>query len=286
MTPHIPTVTFNDSTECPQLGLGTWKLRDDEAERVVRTAIELGYRHIDTAMIYKNEEAVGRAINDAIKAGDVTRDELFVTTKLWHTDQGADKVAEAFQTSLQKLGLDYLDLYLIHWPWARAGKFVESFDVMAKMQGMGTVQSIGVSNFYPEVLDTLIAESGITPAVNQVELHPGFSQGDLRTYHDAKGIRTAAWSPLGQGQLLENETITQIAAELGKSASQVMVRWNVQLGNIVIPKSAHPDRLAENIAIFDFELSNEHMAALTALDDATGLGRIGADPLEFPADEA
>lgn len=283
---HIPTLTLNDGTEYPQLGLGTWKLRDDEAERVVRAAIELGYRHIDTAKIYKNEEAVGRAIAAAIKVGDVTRDELFVTTKLWHTEQGADTTADAFQESLRKLGLDYLDLYLIHWPWARAGKFVESFEVMAKMQGMGTVQSIGVCNFYPEALDELIEKSGITPAVNQVELHPGWSQPELRAYHADKGISTAAWSPLGQGKLLDNPTIGALAAEIGKTPAQVILRWHLQLGNMVIPKSSAAERLQENLEVFDFELSEGQMSQLTGLDGVPDLGRVGPDPLEFPEDEA
>ncbi|WP_047241321.1 aldo/keto reductase [Corynebacterium epidermidicanis] len=281
----IPSVSFRDGSEYPQLGLGTWKLRGEDAIRAVRAAIELGYRHIDTAALYKNEEEVGRAIKEAIAAGDVTRDELCVTTKLWHTDQGADKAADAFQTSLRNLGLDYLDLYLIHWPWPSAGKFVATFEVMAKMQGMGTVQSIGVSNFFPDALDELVAKTGITPAVNQVELHPGFSQESLRAYHEQHGIVTAAWSPLGQGTLLENDTVRDIAQATGKTPAQVILRWHIQLGNMVIPKSQSPERLAENAAIFDFELTADQMAQLTALDNATGLGRIGPDPLEFPDPE-
>lgn len=172
-TPRVPTVTLNDSTEMPQIGLGTWKLRGDEAITTIRTAIELGYRHIDTASLYRNEEEVGTAVRQAIAAGDVTRDELFITSKLWNTDQGSQRAAQAFQESLGRLGLDYLDLYLVHWPCPRADRYVESFQAMAKIQGLGTVQSIGVSNFYPEVLRTLIERTGITRYSTRWSCTPG-----------------------------------------------------------------------------------------------------------------
>ncbi|MEJ5927634.1 aldo/keto reductase [Corynebacterium sp. H128] len=276
-----PTLSFRDGTEFPQFGLGTWQLREEEAEAAVRAAIEVGYRHIDTAAIYQNEEAVGKAIRDAIKAGDVTRDELFVTSKLWHNQQG-EQTSVAFNQSLERLGLEYLDLYLIHWPWATAGLFVESFQAMAKMQGMGRVQSIGVSNFYPEVLDTLVQETGITPVCNQIELHPGFSQPELRQYHQEHGIVTAAWSPLGSGKVLDLPEISEIGRTLGKSNAQVILRWQLQLGNMVIPRSKNAERIAQNFEVFDFQLSQEQMQAITQLDVSAGIARIGGDPLHFP----
>ncbi|QGU02594.1 putative oxidoreductase [Corynebacterium kalinowskii] len=279
-----PALQFRDGTEFPQLGLGTWKLREEEAERAVRTAIEVGYRHIDTAAIYQNEEAVGKAIRDAIAAGEVTRDELFVTSKLWHNQQGED-TATGFNQSLERLGLDYLDLYLIHWPWASADRYVRSFEEMAKIQGLGKVQSIGVSNFYPEVLDRLIAETGITPVCNQIEVHPGFSQPELRAYHEEHGIVTAAWSPLGSGAIVDLASISELAEETGRTNAQVILRWHLQLGNLVIPRSSNPERIAENFGIFDFELSDAQMAAITALDNGPDQGRRGADPLVFPEPE-
>ncbi|MEJ5997301.1 aldo/keto reductase [Corynebacterium sp. H130] len=275
------TLTFRDGTEFPQLGLGTWQLKDDAAYRAVRTAIEVGYRHIDTAAIYKNEEQVGKAIADAISAGDVTRDELFVTSKLWHNQQGED-APTGFNQSLERLGLDYLDLYLIHWPWASASKYVRSFEEMARLQGLGKVQSIGVSNFYPEVLDDLIEQTGIVPVCNQIELHPGFSQAGLRKYHQDKGIVTAAWSPLGSGETIDLPEIAKIAEAVGKTNAQVILRWQLQLGNLVIPRSQNPERIAQNFEIFDFELSDEQMSAITALDEGDAAGRRGADPLTFP----
>lgn len=282
---NVPFVTFNDGTEYPQLGLGTWKLRDDEAVTAVRTAIELGYRHFDTATLYQNEEAVGRALNDAMQAGDVTRDELFITTKIWHTDQGAETTAEAFQKSLENLKLDYLDLYLIHWPWPSAGKYVETFDIMARMQGMGSVQSLGVANFYPEALDELIEKSGITPVLNQVELHPRWSQQELQNFHRSRNIVTSAWSPLGQGSLLDNPEIEKITAEVGKTAAQVILRWHIQQGIVVIPKAGSKKKLEQNIDIFDFELTDEQMSTITGMDTTAEEGRIGPSPLEFPEPE-
>lgn len=279
-----PFLTFRDGTDFPQLGLGTWQLKGDDAYNAVRTAIEVGYRHIDTAAIYQNEEEVGRAIRDAIAAGEVTRDELFVTSKLWHNQQGED-TATGFNQSLERLGLDYLDLYLIHWPWASADKYVRSFEEMAKIQGFGKVQSIGVSNFYPEVLDRLINETGITPVCNQIELHPGFSQPEMRAYHQDKGIVTAAWSPLGQGAIVDVASMSAIAEELGRTNAQVILRWHVQLGNLVIPRSSNAERIAANADIFSFELSDAHMAAITALDNSPVQGRRGPDPEAFPEPE-
>lgn len=279
----VPTITLNDGTEMPQIGLGTWKLRGDDAVRVVREAIELGYRHIDTASSYGNEEAIGQAIRDAIAAGDVTRDELFVTTKAWQDEQGADRIPAAFQDSLHRLGLEYIDLYLVHWPDPAQGKYVESFEAVARLQGLGIVQAIGVANFYEEVLREVVAATGTVPALNQVELHPGFSQAPLRELHEELEIRTEAWSPLGRGIVLMNPVIDEVAREVGKSTAQVALRWAMQLGCSVIPKSGDPRRLAQNIDVASFTLTSAQMDAITALDRQQGFGRVFDDPQNFPS---
>lgn len=276
----VPTVTLNDATEMPIIGLGTWELRGEDAVTAVRSAIDLGYRHIDTAALYKNEQEVGRAIQDAIAAGDVTRDELFITTKAWNDMHGADKVQRAFQDSLTRLGLDYVDCYMVHWPCPQKGLYVETFEAVAKLQGLGQLQSVAVANFYPDVLEEITRATGIAPAVNQVELHPGFSQPDQREVHRKLGVVTEAWSPLGHGESLNEQIVAAIAKKYGKSPAQIILRWVVQLGCSVVPKSAHPDRQRENINIFDFELSEEELKAITALD-ATG-GRAFPDPREWP----
>ncbi|QNQ89846.1 aldo/keto reductase [Corynebacterium poyangense] len=277
-----PALTLNDGTDIPQLGLGTWALRGEECVATIRSAIEVGYRHFDTAARYGNEEAVGQAINEAIAAGDVSRDELFITSKVWNDHHDAQATAESFQESLAKLGLDYLDLFLVHWPYPQQQKYVECFEAIARLQGLGTVQSIGVANFYEDVLDDLITQTGIVPAVNQVELHPGFSQSTLREYHDAHGIITEAWSPLGRGILLQNPVIADVADQVGRSPAQVILRWGIQLGCITIPKSAKLDRLKENLNIFDFQLSEEQMDRINVLDEQRGFGRIFDDPHTWP----
>lgn len=279
----VPTITLNDGTEMPQIGLGTWKLRGDDAVRVVREAIELGYRHIDTASSYGNEEAIGQAIRDAIAAGDVTRDELFITTKAWQDEQGTDRIPAAFQDSLHRLGLEYIDLYLVHWPDPAQGKYVESFEAVARLQGLGIVQAIGVANFYEEVLREVVAATGTVPALNQVELHPGFSQAPLRELHEELEIRTEAWSPLGRGIVLMNPVIDEVAREVGKSTAQVALRWAMQLGCSVIPKSGDPRRLAQNIEAASFTLTSAQMDAITALDRQQGFGRVFDDPRNFPS---
>lgn len=284
-TPVIPTVTLNDGTEMPQIGLGTWKLTGDEAVRVVREAIASGYRHIDTAALYGNEEEIGRAIREAIAAGDATRDELFVTTKLLNEDQGVQRTQEAFRESLTRLGLDYIDLYMLHWPCPQRGLYLESFEAIAKLQGLGVVQSVGVSNFYEEILRELVERTGVVPAVNQVELHPGFSQAGLRDLHAELGVVTEAWAPLGRGILLMNPVIDAVARDVGRTPAQVMLRWLLQLGCAMVPKSADPARLAANLDITSFRLSRDHMDAITALDDADGFGRIFEDPRECPGAE-
>lgn len=277
-----PTFTLNDGTEMPQIGLGTWKITGENAVRVVREAISVGYRHFDTAAMYENESEIGQGIAEAIRAGEVTRDELFITTKVRNEDHGAEAASRAFQDSLSRLGLDYLDLYLIHWPWPQRGQYVETFAAIAKIQGLGAVQSIGVANFYEEVLRELVTETGIVPAVNQVELHPGYSQAPLRAVHEELGVLSEAWSPLGRGILLMNPLISDIADQVGRSPAQVILRWATQLGVSVVPKTSSPKRLKENISIFDFELSPGQLNQITALDELRGFGRVFADPLTYP----
>ncbi|SES33279.1 aldo/keto reductase [Corynebacterium cystitidis] len=276
--PQIPTLQLNDGYEMPQLGLGTYKLVDDDTEKLVRHAIELGYRHIDTASFYGNEEAVGKAVRDAIKSGDVTREDLFITTKLWNDQQ--DKVGESYQESLRKLGLEFLDLYMIHWPWAQRGLYVQAFEDMARLQGMGQLQSLGVANFYEEVLDALIEHTGITPVVNQVELHVGFMQDELRAYHENKGIVTEAWAPLARGTVLNNADVKAIAARHERTSAQVVLNYLLQQGISVIPKTANPERLEENMGAVGFRLTREEMGILSRIEGE----RLSHDPRTFPGD--
>lgn len=278
-----PTLSLTDGSEIPQIGLGTWQMYGEEAYRTVREAISMGYRHIDTAKLYDNEVEVGRAVADAIRSGEVTRDELFITSKVWNDDHGRDQAARAFQASLTRLGLDYLDLYLVHWPCPRQGLYSETFEEIAKIQGLGQVQSIGVANFYAGVLEDLVATTGIVPAVNQVELHPGFSQAPLRALHDRLGVVTTAWAPLARGGVLSHPVITGIAGRHSVPASAVVMRWLVQLGVVAIPKSSDPGRLRSNLDVHGLELSMEEMGHITALDDEPGMGRLFHDPEEFPA---
>ncbi|CAB0498468.1 aldo/keto reductase [Corynebacterium diphtheriae] len=278
----IPTITLNDGTEMPAIGFGTYKLREQDAYRAVRSAIEVGYRHIDTASLYKNEEEVGRAVADAITAGEVARDELFITTKVWNDMHGDQLTQRSFQESLQRLGLDYIDCCMVHWPWPQKRLYVESFAALAKIQGLGQLQSVAVANFYPEVLREIVAETGIAPVLNQVELHPGFSQAEQRTVDRELGVVTEAWSPLGRGDSLNAEAITLIAQRYEKTPAQVALRWIHQLGCSVVPKSANPQRQRENLDIFDFELNTEDMNSITSLDEQGG--RLFVDPHDFPGE--
>ncbi|MFI1422016.1 aldo/keto reductase [Streptomyces sp. NPDC020731] len=258
----------------PQLGFGVWQVPDAEAETAVTTALEAGYRSIDTAAIYGNEEGTGRAL---AKSG-VPREDLFVTTKLWNSDQGYDSTLRAFDTSLSKLGLEYVDLYLIHWPTPARDRYVDTYKAFEKLLADGRVRAIGVSNFLPEHLDRLTAETSVVPAVNQIELHPHLQQHAAREYHAERGIATEAWSPLGSGKgILEIPAIVAIAQKHGRTAAQVVLRWHLQLGNVVIPKSVTPSRIEENIDVFGFSLDAEDLAAISALNEDR---RIGADPAE------
>ncbi|MEE1735902.1 aldo/keto reductase [Streptomyces sp. BE147] len=261
-TPTVPTVKLNNGVEIPQLGFGVFQVPDDETTAAVTTALEAGYRSIDTAAIYGNETGVGRAL----AASGLPREDLFVTTKLWNADQGYDATLRAFDASLAKLGLDYLDLYLIHWPTPARDLYPDSWRAVGRLVSEGRIRAAGVSNFQPAHLQRLLDDSRLVPAVNQVELHPGLQQAELRAFHTEHGIATEAWSPLAQGAVLDDPAITAIAARTGKSAAQVVLRWHLQLGNIVIPKSVTPARIRQNLDVFDFQLTDGDMAAIAATD--------------------
>jgi diketogulonate reductase-like aldo/keto reductase len=271
---NIPQITLNDNATIPQLGLGVWQATDgEEVKQAVLSALRSGYRLIDTAAVYGNEKGVG----DAIKESGIPRDEIFVTTKVWNGDHGYDRTMKAFETSLEKLGLDYIDLYLIHWPVPAYDKYIETWSALEDLKKNGKVKSIGVCNFPIEHLERLISESSTVPAVNQIELHPRLQQRDLRDYCESKGIKVESWSPIGGsgGDLLSDPTISLIADKHNKSPAQIVIRWHIQLGLIVIPKSIHEDRIKQNADVFDFELDNDDMAKISALNTDT---RRGPDP--------
>lgn len=271
----VPDVTLNNGVPMPQLGFGVWQVDDDTAEKAVTTALESGYRSIDTAKLYFNEEGVGRAL----RAGGLPREELFVTTKLWNTEHEYDRALRAFDESLHKLGLDYLDLYLIHWPVPSQDRYTEAWRALEKLYADKRVRAIGVCNFTVQTMSRLLDEFDVVPAVNQIELHPRFPQEELRKLHAVHDIATEAWSPLGQGKgLLDDPVLARLAAKHGRTPAQVVLRWHLQLGNVAIPKSVTPSRIAENIAVFDFALDDEDMAAIATLDNG---GRIGPDPAVF-----
>ncbi len=265
-------ITLNDGNRIPQVGLGVWQTPNDEAAPVVKAALDAGYRHVDTAAVYENEEGVGRGM----KQSGVARGEIFLTTKLWNVDQGFEQTLKAFDASLKRLGTDYVDLYLIHWPSPHRGLFVDTWKAFIKLKEEGRAKSIGVSNFYPEHLEKIIGETGVVPVINQIELHPDFQQKTTRAFHDTHKITTQSWSPLGQGKLLNNPVIGKIAERLGRTPAQVIIRWHIDNGLVVIPKSVTPSRIVENFNVFDFTLSIDDLAELNALDDAGA--RIGPDP--------
>ena len=278
MTTQIPRVPLNDGTTIPQLGFGVFQIDPDDTERIVLEALEAGYRHIDTAKIYRNEEGVGRAI----AASGIPRDELYVTTKLWNRDQGAGKASDALDRSLERLGLERVDLYLIHWPCPRNDVYVETWEQFGALRESGGTRSVGVCNFLPEHLDRIIDATGLVPAVNQVEQHPWLQQPELEAYLRSRGIRTEAWGPLGQGKIAlgELEPVAAAAAAHGRTPAQIVLRWHLQRGAIVFPKTARVERMRENADVLDFELTAAEMATIDALDRGEA-GRLAPHPNDF-----
>jgi 2,5-diketo-D-gluconate reductase A len=272
------TVTLNNGVLMPQLGFGVWQVPNEESAAAVTAALHAGYRSIDTAAIYGNEEGVGQAIAAFLAETGTDRSELFITTKLWNSEQGYESTLAAFNESLRKLGLDYVDLYLIHWSTPDRNLYLDTWKAFEEIAASGRARAIGVSNFEPEHLQRIIDLGGTVPAVNQVETHPLLAQKALKEFESANGIAHESWSPLAQGQLLENADIVAIAAAHGKSPAQVIIRWHLQSGNIVIPKSVTPERIAANFDVFDFELTDADLAAIDALDNN---GRVGPHPNEF-----
>jgi diketogulonate reductase-like aldo/keto reductase len=282
MNPSAPAhlqdrVTLNNGVQMPWFGLGVFKVKEGrEVIDSVKAAIKHGYRSIDTAAVYRNEEGVGQAIAESIREYGVSREELFITSKVWNSDQGYQSTLDAFDASLKRLGLEYLDLYLIHWPVK--GKYVETWKALEKIYESGKVRAIGVSNFHKHHLEDILAEAKVVPAVDQVELHPYLSQVELREFTRSKGIQIEAWSPLGQGLVLEDPLIRSTAGKYGKSPAQIVLRWDLQSGVVTIPKSIREERIVENANIYDFELSAEDMKAI---DELNRNQRVGADPDNF-----
>lgn len=272
MTNHQPMIELSDGNLIPQLGLGVWQAGQEQARTAVSQALKIGYRHIDTASIYENEEGVGAGLRDS----GVDRERVFVTTKIWNADQGFEASGKALDESLVRLKLDYVDLLLIHWPAPAKGIFVDTWKAMIEAKKKGKARSIGVSNFNPDHLQRLIEETGVAPVLNQIELHPYFQQADLRRSNAELGIRTESWSPLAQGKALDDPLVRDIAAKHGRTCSQVIIRWHLQLGLVVIPKSVTEARIRENYRVFDFELSADEQAEISALDRAL---RLGPDPV-------
>ena len=274
----VPNLTLSAGTssiEIPQLGFGVWQVPEDEVVSAVSTAIDTGYRSIDTARIYGNEEGVGQAIATA----EVPRDELFITTKVWNDDQGFDSTLAAFDASMKRLGLDTLDLYLIHWPTPEKDTYVDTWKALLRLREEGRVRAVGVCNFELDHLRRLEDETGEFPAINQIELHPYLQQEELRAFHAANGILTEAWSPLASGgDVLKDEKVAAIAAKHGVTPAQAILRWHLDLGNVVIPKSVTPSRIAENFDLFGFELTDDEVTRITALDRSK---RTGPDPDRF-----
>jgi 2,5-diketo-D-gluconate reductase A len=274
----IPSVTLNDGNLIPQLGYGVFRVPPADTERAVSEALELGYRHIDTAAIYGNEEGVGAAI----AASGIARDELFVTTKLWNDRHDGDEPNKAIAESLQKLGLDFVDLYLVHWPTPAADNYVHAWQKLIELRDAGLTRSIGVSNHLVPHLERIVAETGVVPAVDQIELHPAYQQRDVTTWAAEHDVKIESWGPLGQGKydLFGAAPVAAAAMDHGKTPAQVVIRWHLQKGYIVFPKSVRRERLAENLDVFDFELTAPQMAAIDAMDPGDGSGRVSAHPDE------
>lgn len=275
----IPTVTLNDGFSIPQLGYGVFKVPPAETERAVSEALEIGYRHIDTAAIYGNEEGVGAAI---AKSG-IARDELFITTKLWNDRHEGDEPNSAIAESLEKLGLEHVDLYLVHWPTPAKDNYVHAFAKLIELRDAGLTRSIGVSNFLAEHLERVVNETGVTPAVDQIELHPAYQQRETVAWAADHGIHIEAWGPLGQGKydLFGAPAVAEAAAAHDKTPAQVVLGWHLQKGTIVFPKSVRAERLRENLDVFDFTLTDAEIAAIDGLDPLDGSGRVGTHPNEF-----
>ena len=271
----VPNLILNNGIEIPQLGYGVFKVPAEETTRAVLTALETGYRHIDSAKLYDNEAAVG----DAVRESGLLRDEIFVTTKLWNTDQGYDSTLRAFDASIERLGFDVLDLYLIHWPTPAMDTYVDTWRAMEQLYKDGRIRAIGVSNFQPDHLRRLLDASDVVPVLNQIELNPYLQQGEARAAHEKLGLHTEAWAPIARGgELLQDPVITALADKHGRTPAQVVLRWHIELGNVVIPKSVTPSRVAENFDVFGFSLDEEDMAAVAALDRGE---RSGPDPDRF-----
>jgi 2,5-diketo-D-gluconate reductase A len=271
----VPTIALNDGVEIPQFGFGVFQVPPGDTAEAVLAAFDAGYRHVDTAQMYGNEEGVGQAL----AGSGLRRDEVFVTTKLDNDRHGHDEAGRALDESLRRLGTDHVDLYLIHWPRPAEGRYVEAWTGFEKLAADGRARSIGVSNFTVAHLERLAAETGTVPSVNQIELHPRFPQQELRAYHREHGIATEAWSPIAQGgELLRDPVLTELAQRHGRTPAQVVLRWHIQLGNIVFPKSMKPERMRENIDVFGFELSGDDMVAIGMLDTGE---RLGPDPERF-----
>lgn len=269
-----PLVEMNDGRSIPVIGFGVWQVPEDVVTDATLKALEVGYRHIDTACVYENERGVG----EALRRSGLNRDDVFVTTKVWNTDQGYDQTLRAFDTSTGLLGIDEVDLYLVHWPTPARDLYLDSWRALIRLREEGRARSIGVSNFHEAHLRRIVDETGVIPAINQIELHPWLPQTHMRSIDAGLGIKTEAWSPLGSGQLIDNPVIAEVAAKHGKSAAQVMVRWSLQLGNIVLPKSVTPARIEQNIDVFDFVLDDADMAAIATLESGR---RTGPNPDEF-----
>ena len=271
MTDAIPHLTLNDGQHLPQIGFGTWPLDDAQAQTAVQAALACGYRLIDTAARYGNEAGVGRGI----AASGVARSQVQLTSKLRGSEHGFDSTLRAFDATLAALGTDYLDLYLIHWPLPMRDLYVDTWRAFIRLREEGRIRSIGVSNFQPAHIDRLLSETGVLPAVNQIELHPDFTQAALRAWHARQGIVIECWSPLGRGEVLKDATVARIAQKHGRSPAQILLRWHVQHGLVAIPKSQDPQRMRQNLAVFDFALDADDLAALALLD---GDHRQGGDP--------
>ena len=269
-----PLVEMNDGRSIPVIGFGVWQVPDDVVVDATVKALEVGYRHIDTAYLYHNERGVG----EALRRSELDRNDVFVTTKVWNTDHGYDQTLRAFDKSTGLLGIDEVDLYLIHWPTPARDVYLDSWRALIRLREEGRARSIGGSNFHDAHLRKIVDETGVIPAINQIELHPWLPQTELRDIDTRLGIKTEAWSPLGSGRLIDDPVIAEVSAKHGKSPAQVMVRWSIQLGNIVLPKSVTPERIEQNIDVFDFQLDDADMAAIATLESGR---RTGPNPDEF-----